>query len=774
MTSGTANNGGLSASSLNSPFSVYSDGARTFVADFGNHRVLIYNGIPGVDGADNIADAVIGQSNMTSNTANNGGLSASSLYGPGSVYSDGTHTVVADLYNHRVLIYNGIPGADGADNIADAVIGQPNMTSRTTNNGGLSASSLYSPSSVYSDGTHTFIADSNNHRVLLYNGIPGVDGADNIADAVIGQPNMTSNTANNGGLSASSLYYPYSVYSDGQQVFVADFSNSRVLLYNNGPQNDSVTLNRYTTTLNNTITLSADDAKDMIISTDPNFAGAVWEAFSTTKDITLNPVEGTTTYYVKMRDYANYEGEVFVKQITYDISAPTSPVISINAGTAVTANPDSTLTLSATDSFSPVTEIMLSEAADFSGASWEAYATSKAFTLSSADGTKTVYAKFKDAAGNISEVVSDTIVLDTAAPAGSIAINAGASLTNDRTLALTLSATDDLSTVTEMKISEDAAFTSATYESYATSRTYELTTTGDGVKTVYVKFKDSSGNESTAYSAEIELDTTAPPTVVINQLGLIPNIPNKSNLFYYFTSQVPQIKGNAEVGSTVSFKALLSSKIYTATADSEGAFVIVLNNPVLPRGSVSLSYYATDTAGNKSFTKTLNLVIGEENFPVTPTEEPIPSVTPEPTVTETPEVTPTPPPTPTEVPTKYTAQIEDGDYLSEFRVKLVDDQGNPLAGIELTLHSAEQKATTDVLGVATFNHVEIASHQLTFAYNGKEVSKEITVQAPLSAATEVELETITIVVKDTSRPWWLYVIVAVTLVAIGYGLRRKR
>jgi hypothetical protein len=35
-------------------------------------------------------------------------------------------------------------------------------------------------------------------------------------------------------------------------------------------------------------------------------------------------------------------------------------------------------------------------------------------------------------------------------------------------------------------------------------------TSGDGVKTVYVKFKDAAGNWSTAYSASIILDTTPP------------------------------------------------------------------------------------------------------------------------------------------------------------------------------------------------------------------------------------------------------------------------
>lgn len=44
--SDTANSGGLSATSLNGPYMLASDGARLAVADFGNNRVLIWNSFP--------------------------------------------------------------------------------------------------------------------------------------------------------------------------------------------------------------------------------------------------------------------------------------------------------------------------------------------------------------------------------------------------------------------------------------------------------------------------------------------------------------------------------------------------------------------------------------------------------------------------------------------------------------------------------------------------------------------------------------------------------
>ena len=101
---------------------------------------------------------------------------------------------------------------------------------------------------------------------------------------------------------------------------------------------------------------------------------------------------------------------------------PSSPSISINSGAEYTNSKDVTLTLSAKDD---PTEMLISENPNFSGASWETYATSKAFSLSSGDGTKTVYAKFRDKWYAETDAVSDTIVLDTTGPVTTATPKAG-------------------------------------------------------------------------------------------------------------------------------------------------------------------------------------------------------------------------------------------------------------------------------------------------------------------------------------------------------------
>jgi hypothetical protein len=45
-----------------------------------------------------------------------------------------------------------------------------------------------------------------------------------------GQPDLTSRSANNGGLTSQSLQYPIGIYVDGTRVFIADESNFRILI----------------------------------------------------------------------------------------------------------------------------------------------------------------------------------------------------------------------------------------------------------------------------------------------------------------------------------------------------------------------------------------------------------------------------------------------------------------------------------------------------------------------------------------------------------------
>lgn len=88
----------------------------------------------------------------------------------------------------------------------------------------------------------------------------------------------------------------------------------------------------------------------------------------------------------------------------------------------------------------------------------------------------------------------------------SISINAGAVTTNKVSVNLTIGATN----ATRMAISNSSDFATGMWEAYVTAKSWNLTT-GDGTKTVYIKFQDSSGYHSAAISDSITMSVSAVP-----------------------------------------------------------------------------------------------------------------------------------------------------------------------------------------------------------------------------------------------------------------------
>jgi hypothetical protein len=117
-----------------------------------------------------------------------------------------------------------------------------------------------------------------------------------------------------------------------------------------------------------------------------------------------------------------------------DTTPPTGSV-SINSGAVYTGSVSVTLGLSCTDTGGTCSQMQFSN----DNSTWsapEAYSPSKSWTLASGDGTKTVYARFEDSAGNWSGAFTDTIILDTTAPS-TTASPAGGTYAGSQAVALT-------------------------------------------------------------------------------------------------------------------------------------------------------------------------------------------------------------------------------------------------------------------------------------------------------------------------------------------------
>lgn len=127
---------------------------------------------------------------------------------------------------------------------------------------------------------------------------------------------------------------------------------------------------------------------------------------------------------------------------------------------------------------------------------WQNVSQSNYWFLKGADGDKMVYAQFKDKSGKVSDVISDSIILDTRAPRGHVKI-----INNNKSnqVMLTLDATDNLSGISQMMISNNMAFSGASWQPY--SKQIEWTLNPIGVPLVkaawvFVRFKDGAGNVS--------------------------------------------------------------------------------------------------------------------------------------------------------------------------------------------------------------------------------------------------------------------------------------
>jgi len=232
-----------SAKNLCHPRAVAVDGSgNLYVADTENNRVLVYTGTISTG---MVATTVLGQLNIfgkpdfnTNNCDQNSNISDSSLCSPSGVVVDTAGNLyVADTGNNRVLEYD-TPLT--SDTIADRVFGQGNVfTTNDCNNpalqvGNLGPKSLCFPRGVALDGSdNLYVADSNNHRVLVYTTPLSTD---TIADIVLGQADMNSNQCRTnlfGDPSNASLCGPQGLAVDSAgNLYVADTGNNRVLEYN--------------------------------------------------------------------------------------------------------------------------------------------------------------------------------------------------------------------------------------------------------------------------------------------------------------------------------------------------------------------------------------------------------------------------------------------------------------------------------------------------------------------------------------------------------------
>lgn len=154
------------------------------------------------------------------------------LYAPRGVVLGDDRLVVADSGNHRVMIWNAVPCGDGEP--ADVILGQPDPHTEGPAAGGRGpANGMHLPTGVVLDGDRLIVADAWHHRLLVWDRMPTRTATP--PDYVIGQPDSTSVEPNSGhDPTASTFYWPFGIALIDGHFYVADTGNRRVLIWHGG------------------------------------------------------------------------------------------------------------------------------------------------------------------------------------------------------------------------------------------------------------------------------------------------------------------------------------------------------------------------------------------------------------------------------------------------------------------------------------------------------------------------------------------------------------
>lgn len=214
-----------SASTMHWPYGVFWDGARLWVCDTGNRRVLRFDGLPQSNAT--VADLVLGQPDFDHRDENGGEVSGATLRWPHAIALWQNHLCVADAGNNRVLLW----AHDPANNMApsDIILGQGDSDALDHNRGEYypCANSFNMPYGLAVHKDQLFVSDTANSRVMRFDSPLLPD-----AQALIGQKSFADKGDNRWQLAErDSLCWPYALAVQGNTMVLVDSGNNRVLLW---------------------------------------------------------------------------------------------------------------------------------------------------------------------------------------------------------------------------------------------------------------------------------------------------------------------------------------------------------------------------------------------------------------------------------------------------------------------------------------------------------------------------------------------------------------
>jgi streptogramin lyase len=489
------------------------------------------------------------------------------------------------------------------------------------------------------------------------------------------------------------------------------------------------------------------------------------------KDLAIDSSEAATHVYISYYDYDN-SALRFAYLLSYNSDAP---IITPDFTSKTINTSSNNITGLVEDAVDTVSKVQYQVDSTTRGNWTECSALDGTFDESSeqfvctvsglSETTYTVYVRAIDELGNMTAVSSYTqiaLTVDTTPPV--LDIIDMESIYNASTPTLPGTVTDSISPISLVQYQMDSTSgewsscvsTDGAFDEISEDFTCQITPSlSDGSHTIYVRASDSAGN--TIPNSNLSTDTftvdTSNPTVRITDIGLIDDVLDRLRVLYYFTSTTAKIKGITESNSTVYFE--YDEETYSTVTNGSGNFSITLD---VSRGVNDIEYYAKDLAGNESLTKSLELIVGTENFPdwllerlgllITDEEDVEQNVEDqeeeEQIIDE-------------EIDNKDEQEfVEESDNVVTTKIKFTDSFGKSL--VRAIVEIEGETYVTDNNGEIYINNLEERKYEAKIRYEGKDYTAEILGSAGDNSGT--------VVVEETTFNWNNIL----KYIGIGFGL----
>jgi hypothetical protein len=223
-------------------------------------------------------------------------------------------------------------------------------------------------------------------------------------------------------------------------------------------------------------------------------------------------------------------------------------------------------------------------------------------SLTSGEGTRTVYLCAQDHAGNHSSSrLSATIEVDTTPPEqGLIEINSGDEFTSSRNVDISLTTSE---AVADLTVRLHGDFVGAPIFVAATDFPYTVTLrNGDGLKTIQATLGDAAGNLSSNFQDSIYLDQNNP---TLTTVAILRGTGSQSNGDTYTNSyNVEVLLDGASGASTVLYcqKGNVNNTCEEGDYTNEVAYIGRITVPFLSEGRKKVCVKVLDAAGNANLT----------------------------------------------------------------------------------------------------------------------------------------------------------------------------